>query len=95
MSTDDGNSIELVRQALQVHINEAGADVDNGGWLITHYVCLVGLTRMRADGAIENRPILVSPNGQAAYVTNGLLGEGPDLLAQIDAFDAAEEIDED
>lgn len=83
MSDGDEHSIDLVRQALQVHVNESGADLDNGEWLVTHYVAIVGLYRAKPDGSVETRPLMVAPQAQAAYVTNGLFGEAPELLSQL------------
>jgi hypothetical protein len=87
------HSVDLVRQALQVHVNEAGAEVNNGGWLVAHYVAVVGLFRVDQDGTAQTRPILVPMPDQAAYVTNGLLGEAPDLLAFLAEVEEAEDAD--
>lgn len=87
MSAPNEHGVDAIRQAIQEHINEAGAGVDNGGWLVTHYVAMAGLYRVLEDGSVETRPILASPTAQAGYVTYGLLAEAPELLAQIKAID--------
>lgn len=84
----DEHSLDLVRQSLQIHVNEAGAAVDNGDWLVTHYAAVVGLYRFKDDGSVEIRPVLVSPNGQARYITYGLLAEAPELLTELESIDA-------
>lgn len=76
----DEHSIDLVRDGLQIHVNEAGADVGNGGWLVAHYVAVVGLYRVAEDGSTETRPIVVAPQAQANYVTDGLLLQAPSVL---------------
>lgn len=80
MATDP----DLIRQSLQVYVNEA---TDNTGWLVTHYTAIAGLYRLNPDGTTTIRPVLVSPDGQARYITYGLLAEGPDLLTTPDDTD--------
>jgi hypothetical protein len=77
----DEHSIDLVRQSLQVHVNEAGADAGSGGWLVAHYVVVAGLYRVNEDGSTETRPVVTAPLEQADYITDGLLARAPELLA--------------
>lgn len=81
---DEPHSIDLVRDALQVHVNETGADVGNGGWLVAHYVVVAGLYRVSADGTTETLPVVTVPNSQACYITDGLLLRAPQLLAEFE-----------
>lgn len=78
----DEHSIDPVRDALQVHVNEVGAAAGNGGWLVVHYVVVAGLMRVNADGSTEARPVVSAPMAQADYVTDGLLLRAPNLLAE-------------
>jgi hypothetical protein len=77
---DDEHSIDLVRDALQVHVNEVGADAGNGGWLVAHWVAVMGLYRINEDGTTETRPVLTAPLEQADYITDGLVAQVPELL---------------
>ena len=78
----DEHSIDLIRDALQVHVNEVGADAGNGGWLVAHYVIVAGLFRVNADGTTETLPVVSAPLCQADYITDGLLMRAPQLLAE-------------
>ena len=84
---DDDYSMDLTRDALQVHINEVGAAAGDGGWLVAHYVVIAGLYRINADGSTETRPVLTAPTAQPDYVSYGLLSEAPDLLAKASCED--------
>lgn len=86
--TDDEHSIDLVRDALQVHVNEVGAAVSNGGWLVAHYVVVAGLYRVNEDGSTETQPVVTVPNAQASYITDGLLLRAPELLAACEDCEA-------
>ena len=77
----DDHSIDLVRDALQVHVNEAGAAAGNGGWLVAHYIVVAGLYRANDDGSTETRVVVTAPLEQPDYVTDGLLARAPELLA--------------
>jgi hypothetical protein len=88
----DEHSIDLVRDALQVHVNEAGAAAGNGGWFVAHYIVVAGLYRVNDDGTTETRPIVTAPLDQADYITDGLLSRAPDLLA---ACEDCEDCDDD
>jgi hypothetical protein len=77
----DEHSIDLVRDALQVHVNETGAEVSNGGWLVAHYVAVIGLYRVNDDGSTETLSAVTAPQAQAEYITDGLLMRAPELLA--------------
>jgi hypothetical protein len=78
---DDQHSIDLVRDALQVHVNETGADVSNGGWLVAYYVAVIGLYRVNSDGGTETLAAVTVPSEQPDYITDGLLLRAPELLA--------------
>lgn len=81
------HNIELVREALQVHVNEAGEWANNGGWLVAHFVAAIGLYRANEDGSVQTFQIVASPLGQADYITDGLLLKAPDVLADLRAAD--------
>ena len=86
----DEHSIDLVRDALQVHLNEAGAAVGNGGWFVAHYIAVMGLTRINPDGSVETCAVITAPNQQADYVSDGLLSAAPPLLAACQEYEDSE-----
>lgn len=90
----DEHNIELVREALQVHVNEAGEWANNGGWLVAHYVAVVGLYRANEDGSVNTYQLVAAPLGQADYITDGLLFKAPGVLNDLRSDDD-DEIDED
>lgn len=89
------HNIDLVRDALQVHVNEAGLGAENGGWLVTHFVSVVGLLRVGENGSTESHVVVVSPLAQPDYITEVLLDKAPEVLAESSSKEYCEEIDED
>lgn len=69
---------DLIRDALQVRINES---LDGGNFIVAHYVAVVGVVQVNPDGSTEGRVVIAAPDGQADYITHGLLGEAPEVLA--------------
>jgi hypothetical protein len=55
-------------------------DRDRTGWRVSHYVCVIGLDLINSDGQIETSAALYHPDGQADYVTDGLLGKADELF---------------
>ena len=86
----DDLSIDLVREALQVHVNEAGAAAGNGGWLVAHFIAIAGLYRINEDGTTETRVVVTAPFEQADYITDGLLARAPQLLAECEEYEDSE-----
>lgn len=43
------------------------------GWHVNHYVCIVGAERVNSEGELESLNALFIADGQAPYITNGLL----------------------
>jgi hypothetical protein len=78
---------DLIREALQVRINEGGEGIDNASYLVVHYVAIVGLYRANEDGTIDTSVIVATPHGQARYVTDGLLGHADEVLDEQAEFD--------
>lgn len=80
MSTEPA---EGIRQALQQLLN---ADPD-GGWMVTHWVTMMGLQRVDADGQLHNTAWVFSPPEQPDYVTDGLIRAAEDMRAGADVDD--------
>lgn len=60
--------------AIQSALNEG-----HPGWHVNHFVCLVGAERVNADGDIESCTALYIADGQADYITTGLLCAADEL----------------
>lgn len=73
---------DLVRDALQVYVNEAADAVDGGGWVVAHYIAAIGLYRVDDNGVPETRAVVTSPSAQADYIDHGLLQIASELLAE-------------
>lgn len=78
------DAIDLVREALQQRVNEAGY-----GGLVVHLVALVGLY-----DEDTSRMVVIRPDGQADYVTHGLIACAAETLAAEDEL-AASDTEED
>ena len=55
------------------------------GWSVAHYVVVIGLARVTADGEVETDECLRSPDGQPSYTTEGLLIHGERMWDQIES----------
>lgn len=53
---------------IQTALNE-----QHPGWHVNHFVCLIGAERVNSDGDIEGCTALFVADGQADYITTGLL----------------------
>lgn len=68
-----------IRAAIQQILDEAG-----DGWTLSHFVVVVGLERMSSSG-VESTAWLYMPDGQPAYVTDGLLASAERMFEDADA----------
>ncbi len=57
---------------------QTAIDRDQPGFTVSHYIVVVGIERLTADG-IETGVGFYIPDGQAGYVTEGLLAAGDRL----------------
>lgn len=73
------SAADPVREALQAAINADGVRED---CVVAHYVAIVGLFGATEDGGSETSVVVFEQNGQAGYITHGLLCEAPDILAR-------------
>lgn len=86
---------DLIREALQVRINEGGSGPGREGYVVAHYVAIVGLVGAVGDGGVETGVVVLEQNGQASYITNGLLGQAPEVLAEFTETVEADSEDDD
>lgn len=68
---------DLLREAAQVRVNESE---QAAGYLVVHYAVVVGLTRVNDDGTVETGVTVMTPAGQARYITDGLIWSAPAVL---------------
>ena len=60
---------ERLRAALQELL-----DVENDeGWLLDHYVVVMGVQKIDSDGKVTSASWMTAPEDQADYITAGLL----------------------
>lgn len=52
---------------------QAALNADHPGWHVNHFVCVVGAERVNSDGDVEACTALFIADGQADYITTGLL----------------------
>lgn len=60
---------ERLRAALQ----EVLDNEDSEGWLLDHYVVVMGLQKIDSDGKVTSISWMTAPEDQADYITTGLL----------------------
>lgn len=65
---------EKLRQVLQEIL-----DADSEGWLLDHFVIVLGLQRITASGEVEHTAWVTGPRDQADYVTDGLLSAAVEM----------------
>lgn len=75
---------ECLRAALQALLDNENDE----GWLLDHYVVVMGVQKIDSDGRVSSASWMTAPEDQADYVTAGLL----DSAANIQA--ATEEVEE-
>lgn len=51
-------------------------DLEKEGWSVAHYATMVGIDRVSDDGTVETATFVHAPDGQADYMTGGLLIDG-------------------
>lgn len=76
------NPYERLRGALQYLLNSEG-----DGWTLSHYVVVMGLQRLDAEGSIQNTVWMTMPIEQADYVTDGLVTTAEEMRSHCDAED--------
>ena len=52
---------------------------DANDWVVSHYLCVVGLSRVDDAGNVESAVCLYCAEGQAAYITDGLFWHGQEI----------------
>lgn len=78
---------ERLRAALQAVLD---AEDDDGGWLLDHYVVVMGVQKIDSNGKVSSSSCMTVPEDQADYVTAGLIDSAVDMQA-----DATEEVEDD
>lgn len=74
---------EGVRAALQALLDAE----DNEGWLLNHYVVVMGVQKIDADGKLKATSWMTAPDDQADYITAGLLEAADDIQANAEIED--------
>ena len=72
------NRHDKLRAAIQAVLD------DEEGWLLTHYVVIMGCNRMNPDGRVTSTAWMCSPDDQADYITQGLLAAADEMQANAD-----------
>ena len=70
------NPFDVLRQAIQNVLDSAG-----DGYQLAHYVVVMGIQKIDADGAVTSSAWLAHPIDQADYVTDGLLNSADEMRA--------------
>ncbi len=78
---------ERLRAALQAVLD---AEDDDGGWLLDHYVVVMGVQKIDSNGKVSSSSCMTVPEDQADYVTAGLIDSAVSMQA-----DATEEVEDD
>jgi hypothetical protein len=52
---------------------QAALNAEHPGWNVNHFVCMIGAERVNSDGDVEGCTALFVADGQADYITTGLL----------------------
>lgn len=74
---------EGVRAALQALLDSE----DNEGWLLSHYVVVMGVQKIDSDGNLKTTSWMTAPADQADYITTGLLEAADDIQANAEIED--------
>ena len=77
---------EVFRAALQKLLDGENSE----GWLLDHYVVVMGVQKIDSDGKVNSGSWMTSPEDQADYVTTGLLNSAVSMQA-----DTTEDIEDD
>ena len=70
---------QMMRHAIQIMLNNSG-----DGWQLAQYVLCLGLERVNSEGELECTPWVWSPQGQADWMTDGLLQAASDMRCEAD-----------
>lgn len=68
---------ECLRVALQVILDSE----DNEGWLLNHYVVVMGVQKIDSDGRLSSASWMTAPEDQADYITAGLIDSAAGIQA--------------
>lgn len=68
---------ECLRAALQALLDAETSE----GWLLDHYVVVMGVQKMDSDGKVSSSSWMTAPEDQADYVTMGLLDSAANMQA--------------
>lgn len=79
------NANECLRAALQAVLDTENTE----GWLLDHYVVVMGVQKIDSDGKVTSASWMTAPEDQADYVTMGLLDSA------VGMEEATEEIEDD
>jgi hypothetical protein len=83
------DSMMTANERLRVALQEL-LDVENSeGWLLDHYVVVMGVQKIDSDGKVTSASWLTAPEDQGDYVTMGLLDSAVSMQ------DATEEVEDD
>lgn len=78
---------ERLRAALQELLDAEG---DEQGWLLDHYVVVMGIQKIDSNGKVSSSSCMTVPDDQADYITAGLLDSAVDMQAN-----STEEVEDD
>lgn len=76
--------------SLRVVLQELLDSDDSEGWLLDHYVVVMGLQKIDSDGKVNSISWMTAPEDQADYVTKGLLDSAVSMQE-----DANEDVEDD
>lgn len=71
---------DFIRAALQALLDSDDCE----GWLLDHYVVVMGLQKIDPDGKVNSVSWMTAPEDQADYVTSGLLDSAVGMLEDDD-----------
>ena len=74
---------EHLRAALQEVLDSE----DSEGWLLDHYVVVMGLQKIDSEGKVTSISWMTAPEDQADYITAGLLDSAVSMEEEVEAED--------
>ncbi len=81
------DSMMTANERLRVALQEL-LDVENSeGWLLDHYVVVMGVQKIDLDGKVTSASWLTAPEDQADYITAGLLDSAVGMEEEVEAED--------
>jgi hypothetical protein len=69
---------------------QEAVDADCPGYSVVHYVAIVGLESLNEDGTLISGIGIYTPEGQADYISVGLMWDGDTLRASENVEDTGE-----